>query len=114
MQMDLAQLGGIVMPPRIASCFLLVVSLIALTSVTFAAADATCSGKVLMVVENQLTVGEMGSKDMRHFDISAAAIYKNGLPASSAALAMGDWVTVTSEMQDGRLVAMLVEAGSNR
>jgi hypothetical protein len=72
------------------------------------------SGKVMMVMENQLALIDSSTDEMHRFDISAAAIYRNGLPVASAALKSGDWVTVTTEMQDGALVATLVEAGSDR
>src|SRR5687768_15021384 len=70
-------------------------------------------GKVFMIVENQLTVMDPSKKDMQRFDISKADVYRNGLIATPAALAHGDWVTVTTEMQDDRLVVTLVEANSD-
>jgi hypothetical protein len=72
------------------------------------------TGKVFMVMENQLAVMDSAKNEMHRFDISMAAVYRNGLLAAPAALANGDWVTVTTEMQDGRLVATLVEASSDR
>jgi hypothetical protein len=72
------------------------------------------TGKVLLVVENQLAVVGTGGEEVMRFDISEAAIYRNGLPATAAGLASGDWVTVTTEMQEGRKVATLVEAGGDR
>ncbi len=71
------------------------------------------SGKIMMVVENQLSVLEMPKREMRQFDVSKAAVYRNGLPVSAQALGSGDWVTVTAEQRDGRLVATLVEAASD-
>ena len=73
------------------------------------------TGKVMMVMENQLSVANSMSEAVRHFDISTASIYRNGLPVPASKLALGDWVTVTTEkLEDGRDVVTLVEAGSDR
>lgn len=71
------------------------------------------TGKVLMVVENHLAVIGPANEEVVRFDISEAAIYRNGLPVPPAGLVSGDWVTVTTEIQDGRKVATLVEAGGD-
>jgi hypothetical protein len=95
--------------------FKTITSVLLLTVVlaTSIAQAAAYSGKVFMVVENQLAVVDPAN-EMQRFDISMAAIYRNGLLAPSAALSNGDWVTVTAEDRDGRLVATLVEASSDR
>jgi hypothetical protein len=72
------------------------------------------TGKILVVMESKLAIVGPGGADVHHFDISKAAIFRNGLPTPPAGLASGDWVTVTTETQDGREVATLVEAGSDR
>jgi hypothetical protein len=87
--------------------------IIALCIPSVAFADVQ-TGKVMMVMENQLAVIDAVKNESHRFDISSAAIYRNGLLVQPAALASGDWVTVTSELQEGRLVATLVEAASDR
>src|SRR5688572_240404 len=72
------------------------------------------TGKVFTVVENQLTVMASSEKEQHRFDLSNATVLRDGLQAKPSALLQGDWVTVTTEMQDGRPVATLVEASSNR
>lgn len=72
------------------------------------------TGKILVALENKLAIVGPGGAEVYHFDISKAAIFRNGLPSPPAALASGDWVTVTTEKQEGREVTTLVEAGSDR
>ena len=97
---------------RIQACLATIILVLAFCLPVFAM-ETVSSGKIMMVVENQLAVMEMSKKEMRQFDVSGAAIYRNGLPVSAAALGSGDWVTVTAEQKDGRLVATLVEAASD-
>jgi hypothetical protein len=96
----------------ILTCLVLVVFLVGICAAAFAK-ESMHTGRVMMVVENNLSVMDTATKKVRHFDVGAAMVLRNGLPVSPTALAGGDWVTITAEEQDGRLAATLVEAASD-
>lgn len=86
---------------------------IALSLPSFALAGIQ-AGKVVMVVGNDLAMIDMQKSETFRFDIGDTMVLRDGLLVKPSSLQSGDWVTVTTEMQENKEVVTLVEASSNR